>query len=141
MTDVRIALVIVAGLLVAFAGTRHGTHYAHVEVFDHGHVVLIPAGLGVRGRRDGAYVKGRRHGPLFTEEPTGLVGVRRGDPTLGDLYALWGRRMGRPVVHVNGTLWRGAAERVPLGRHDQIVVQEGYAPIAPHRDYRFPPGY
>ena len=40
MTDVRIVLVIVAGPLVAFAGTRHRTHYAHVEVFDHDSAML-----------------------------------------------------------------------------------------------------
>ena len=140
MTDVRWTMVIVVGLLAGCGGGRDSVHYAHVEVFDHGRVVLIPAGLGVDGVRDGAYVSGRHHGPLFTEEPTGLVGVRRPGVTLGDLYAVWGRRLGHPLVHVNGRVWRGGARRVPLGRHDQIVVQEGYAPIVPHPTYRFPPG-
>lgn len=138
MTRVRWALLIVVGLL---AGCGSSTHYAHVEVFDHGRVVLIPAGLGVDGTRDGAYVSGRRHGPLFTHEPTGLVGVRRDGATLGDLYAVWGRRLGDVTVHVDGRRWRGTPAAVPLGPHDQIVVQEGYAPIVPHARYRFPPGH
>ncbi len=138
MTRVRWALVIVVGLL---AGCGSSTHYVHVEVFDHGRVVLIPAGLGMDGSRDGAYVTGRRTGALFTEEPTGLVGVRRSGETLGDLYAAWGRRLGHPTVHVDGRPWRGRASQVPLRPHAQIVVQEGYAPIVPHRAYRFPPGY
>lgn len=141
MTCVRWAWVIVVGLLAGCGTAKTPVHYAHVEVFAHGRVVLIPAGLGIHGRARGAYVSGRRHGPLFTEEPTGLVGVRRSGVTLGDLYAVWGRRLRQPVVHVNGKLWRSGAHRVPLGRHDQIVVQEGYAPVRPHSDYRFPPGH
>jgi hypothetical protein len=140
MTDVRRALAIVVGLLAGCGGAPP-VHYVHVEVFAHGRVVLIPAGLGIDGRRDGAYVRGHRRGVLFTEEPTGLVGVRRPGLTLADLYAAWGRRLGRPMVEVDGRPWRGTAADVPLRPHAQIVVQEGYAPIVPHPTYRFPPGH
>lgn len=141
MTGVRRWWVIVVGLLAGCGNGGTPVHYAHVEVFAHGRVVLIPAGLGMHGTRDGAYVHGRRRGALFTEEPTGLVGVRRAGLTLGDLYAAWGRPLRNPTVHVDGRVWRGTPASVPLRPHAQIVVQEGYAPIWPHAQYRFPPGH
>ncbi len=142
MTRVRRAWVIVVGLLAACGGGSERPHYAHVEIFEHGRVVLIPAGTGITGgTRDGAYVTGGRRGSLYTEEPTGLVALERDGLTLKDLYAAWGRNLGRPTVHVNGRLWKGRADEVPLRGHDQIVVAEGYAPIVPHAEYRFPPGY
>lgn len=138
----RRAPVIALVLLLAGCGGQDKPHYAHVEVFEDGRVVLIPAGTGITGgTRDGAYVRGGRRGPLYTEEPTGLVAVTRDGLTLGDLYAAWGRRLGRPTVHVNGRLWRGSPHAVPLRRHDQIVVAEGHASIVPHAEYRFPAGY
>ena len=144
MTRVRRAWAIVVLLLAGCGSGNAKPDYVHVEVFEHGRVVLIPAGTGIEGgQRDGAYVTGGRRGGegLYTDEPTGLVAVTRGDVTLGDLYAVWGRPLPRATVHVNGRLWRGTPGRVPLRHHDQIVVQEGYAPIVPHAEYEFPPGH
>jgi hypothetical protein len=124
------------------ACARHeARHWVHVELFERGRGVLVPAGIGIRdGVRDGAYVTGGRcRLPLFTEEPTGLVGVARDGLTLGDLYTVWGRRIGAATVHVDGHRWTGSPGAVPLRRHAQIVVQTGNPTIVPHGQYRFPP--
>jgi hypothetical protein len=117
--------------------------WAHLELFAHGKGVLVPAGIGIVGpRRDGAYARGGRcRFPVFTDEPTGLVGLGRDDLTLGDLFAVWGRRLAPDsVVHVDGARWHGAPQAVPLRAHAQVVVQDGTPLVEPHAHYRFPPG-
>jgi hypothetical protein len=117
--------------------------WAHIELFADGEGVLVPAGIGVADpRRDGAYVTGGRcRFPLYTEEPTGLVGLARDDLTLGDLFRVWGRPLARDsVIHVDGERWTGAPAAVPLRHHAQIVVQDGGPLVEPHAQYRFPPG-
>jgi hypothetical protein len=125
---------------------------AHVELFAHGHVVIVPAGVGIAPprRRAGAYVTGGRcRYPLWTSEPTGLVRLARRDLTLGDLFALLGqplsrRRMGawRASVraYANGVPWRGDPRRIPLAERAQIVVQAGPPVLRPNAHYRFPAG-
>jgi hypothetical protein len=124
-------------------GRHEARHWVHVELFERGRGVLVPAGIGIRdGVSDGAYVTGGRcRLPLFTEEPTGLVGVARDGLTLGDLYAIWGRRMGAVTVHVDGRRWTASPGSVPLRSHAQIVVQSGTPTVVPHGRYRFPPGH
>ncbi|MEA2124892.1 MAG: hypothetical protein QOI80_1674 [Solirubrobacteraceae bacterium] len=133
----------------AAGGLTCGAHAArtwiHLELFADGKVVVVPAGIGIRPprRRDGAYVTGGRcRYPLYTEEPTGLVGVARPGLTLGDLFAVWGRPLGaRPTVHVDGRRWTGRPQDIALTRHVQIVVQTGKPAVVPHPRYRFPPGH
>jgi hypothetical protein len=112
---------------------------AHVELFRDGDIVVVPAGIGIRGgRRDGAYVRGRCRASLWTEEPTGLVLMTR--PTkLGALFATWRRPLPRARAWLDGRPWRGALARLPLRDGAQVVVQEG-SPLAPvHAAYTFPP--
>lgn len=124
----------------------------HLELFARGHVVIVPAGIGIAPprRRDGAYVDGGRcRYPLITREPTGVLEVHEGTTaTLGDLFDLWGqplsqRRLagfaGRVRAHVGGREWRGDPRTIPLTRHAQVVLQVGPA-IVPHARYTFPPG-
>ena len=124
-------------------GNHRARHWAHIELFADGKGVLVPAGIGIAApRRDGAYVTGGRcRFPVYTEEPTGLVGLARDDLTLGDLFAVWGRPLARDsVIHVGGELWDGAPADVALRPHAQIVVQEGGPLVEPHAHYEFPPG-
>lgn len=132
---------------------RAAGSWVHVELFAHGKVVIVPAGIGVAPPRteDGAYVRGGRcRYPLFTEEPTGLVGMTRAGLTLGDLFRIWDRPLtrgglagfaGDVRVHVNGGRWSGPPGDVPLRPYDQIVVEAGFPRIEPHATYRFPKGY
>ncbi len=126
------------------------TAWIHLELFARGKVMIVPAGIGIAPpfERDGAYVRGGRcRYPLSTTEPTGLIGVTRPGLTLGDLFAVWGRPLGRselvgvraPVtVHLDGRRWTGEPRDVPLRPHAQIVVQAGLPSVEPHASYRFP---
>ena len=113
---------------------------AHVELFRRGNIVVVPAGIGIRGgTRDGAYVRGRCRAALWTEEPTGLVLMAR-PAKLGALFATWRRRLpGGARAWLDGRPWRGPLARLPLRDGAQVVVQEGL-PLAPvHAAYTFPP--
>ncbi len=122
-------------------GRRFG---AHLELFVHRRVLLVPAGVGVaRG--------GRCSYPLRTREPTGVIEIRRGTrATVGDLFRLWGQPLGprriagfrspAPLLaFVGGRRWQGEPREIPLTRHAQIVLElGGYVP--PHPRYLFADG-
>lgn len=127
---------------------------AHLELFAHDRVVLVPAGIGTEPPRRleaGRIVRARCYGPVATLDPTGLVLVRAGvRATLADLFAAWGkplsaRRMGdfaapgatRVRAFVGGRPWRGAPGSIPLSRHAVIVLQVGPF-VPPHVHYAFP---
>ena len=127
------------------SSTRYGVH---LELFAHGRVILVPAGIGV-GHRATA----RCSYPLRTHDPTGVIGVAGSRPyTLGQFFALWRQPLSptrllgftapatRPVrAYVNGVRWRGDLAAIPLRRHAEIVLELGPV-IPPHPSYRFPPG-
>jgi hypothetical protein len=134
---------------------------AHLELFAAGHVVVIPAGIGLAPpqRRQGAFVTGGRCSyPLRTIEPTGVIEVAPSllgsahTPSLADLFAEWAqplsarrlagfRARGRSVVvgFVGGRRWFGALGAIPLLRHTQIVLEVNGA-VLPHKRYRFQDG-
>lgn len=113
-----------------------GTRYrVHLELFANRRVVIVPAGIG------------GCDAPLRTTEPTGVVELT-GRRTLGDLFAIWGRRLeqngfltfrGRVSAFVNGRGVTGDPGRIALRPRDEIVLEVG-GYVAPHRDYLFPRG-
>ncbi len=125
-----------------------------MEVYAAGHVVLVPAGIGVAPpfARRGAFVVAQRCVyALHTFEQTGRVlsednRVR----TLGELFDLWGEPLGAQrllgfrtpprrsvAAYVNGRRWRGPLRRVPVFSHAEITLEIGpYVP--PHGGYSFP---
>jgi len=124
-------------------GTR-----VHVELFAAGRVVIVPAGIGVRGARArfGRIAAARCRGPLWTTDPSGVVHFH-GPRTLGGLFSAWGRRLrpgrlltfGGPVrLYRNGVRVAGDPRLVRLRDRDELVLQVGPS-IPPHRSYRFPP--
>lgn len=134
-------------------GIRYGVH---VEVFAANRVVLIPAGIGVRGpvRRTAGRISGARcYGPLATLEPTGVILVRRGGADhLRDVFRAWGQpltrvrlvsfqasRGSRVRAFVDGRAWPGSLGSIPLRRHAEIVLEVGLR-VPPHHAYTFPPG-
>lgn len=130
-------------------GRRAGVH---VEVFAADRVVLVAAGIGVRGpiqRLEGRITGARCFGELVTLEPTGVVLLAPGThATVGDLFQSWGRPLGarrllsftgRVRVYVAGHRVPGPAGRVALTPHAEVVLEVGpYVP--PHAGYHFPPG-
>jgi hypothetical protein len=123
-------------------------------VFAANRVVLIPAGIGTRpprGFSEGRIARARCYGALVTLDPTGLVLVRPGARLhLADLFRSWGqplttdrlltfRTATKVRVFVNGRVWPGMPQSVPLRRHAEIVLEVGpYVP--PHAAYTFPRG-
>lgn len=139
----------VPGACRAPLGARDGVH---VELFAANRVVLVAAGIGVRGpvTRSGGRITGARcYGELVTLEPTGVVLVRPGARlTLADLFRGWGRPLsahrvlsftGPVAVFVNGRRRAGPPGTVPLTRHAEIVLEVG-PHVPPHPAYHFPPG-
>jgi len=133
------------------AGKRFGVH---VELFAHGRVVVVPAGIGVAAprRRVGAFVRPRGCSyAVRTLGPAGVVEVRRDARlTLDRLFAVWGQplsatrlagfstRRGAPVrAYVGGRRRRGRLDAIPLSRHAEIVLELGRF-VPPHRSFRFP---
>ena len=134
-------------------GPRAGVH---VEVFGANRVVLIPAGVGVRGPRSfsaGRIADAGCYGELVTLDPTGLALIRPGARlTVADLFRSWGQPLsphriasfatgpGESVrAFVDGRPWPGPPAGIPLRRHAEIVLEVGpYVP--PHAAYTFPPG-
>ena len=142
----------------AGGGRRVG---AHLELFAHRHVVVVPAGIGTAPPvvSSGAYVRAARCSyPVRTREPTGLLELdsRAAGPaqlTLGDLFAVWGQPLSdmrlagfrappgdRVTAYLDGRRWSGDPRAIPLRRHAVIVLEvAGY--VRPHAAYRFPRGY
>ena len=114
-------------------------YLAHLETFVDGRVVLMPAGIGVRGRC--SY-------PLRTREPTGLIEVERGlRPTLADLFHVWGQPLSRrrvlsfegPVrAYVGSRPAAGDPRRIRLWPHAVVTLETGRY-VRPHAHYVFPP--
>ncbi|HTU28339.1 MAG TPA: hypothetical protein VMF07_03085 [Solirubrobacteraceae bacterium] len=147
----------VRGRPLGRCGRRLGPREAaHIELFAENRVVLVAAGVGVRGPRryaDGRIVSARCYGALVTLDPTGVVLVRpRTHLTLAGLFRSWGQPLsptelagfsaaaGQHVrIYVDGRLRRGNPRTVPLTRHAEIVLEVG-PHVPPHRRYTFPPG-
>jgi hypothetical protein len=125
----------------------------HLEIFVNRRVLILPAGIGLRPplRRAGIarLAGGQCAYPLHTLDPTGTVFADRSrERTLGDLFAVWGQRLGprrllsfagRVRVFRNGREWRGDPRRLPLQRHDSVVLEVG-GYVKPHASYLFPEG-
>ncbi|MDQ6729862.1 MAG: hypothetical protein M3022_06090 [Actinomycetota bacterium] len=143
----------VIGRCRARLASRRGVH---VELFAADRVVVIAAGIGVRGPvRFGAgrIASARCYGALATVEPTGVVLLRPGvQLSLGDLFRAWGQpltedragpfaagRGDRVRVYISGRRRPGDPATVPLSVHGEIVVEVGPR-VPPHIAYTFPPG-
>jgi hypothetical protein len=120
---------------------------AHIELFANGRVVVIPAGIGLRGSRAtaGRVTTARCRAHVWTLDATGVLRFTR-RTTLGDVFAVWGRRLGarrllgfRGVVRLyrNGARLRTDPRSVVLRDRDQVVLQVGPF-IPPHAAYWFP---
>ena len=127
---------------------------SHLELFVHGRVVVLPAGIGVAApsRVAGGVVTplGCRY-PVSTIDPTGVIYATAGSAsTLADVFRIWHQPLSRhrllgfasrrPLrVFVNGHRRLGDPRLIRLRRHDEIVVELGRR-VPPHRGYLFPGG-
>jgi len=119
--------------------SRGGARFrVHLELFAERRVIVVPAGIGL--------ARGGCRYPVRTRTPTGVVEAARPGVTLGDLFAVWGRRLGprrllsfagRVRVYVGGRRRPGDPRTLVLAPRAEIVVEVG-AYVAPHRSYVFP---
>lgn len=124
------------------AGSR-----VHLELFAAGRVIVVPAGVGLRGARSryGRVFGARCRADLWTADPSGVVRFR-GARTLGAFFRVWGRRLeprrllsfrGPVRLYRNGERLRVDPRTLALRDGDELVLEVGpYVP--PHREYRFP---
>jgi hypothetical protein len=116
---------------------------AHIELFGNDRGIAVPAGIGIAPPQ-------RRHGAVVTGGRC-VYPLRTVDPTVGQLFELWGLRLsgatlgalrasprGGVVAFVNGRRWAGDPRGIPLSRHAQIVLELGPL-VEPHPAYTFPP--
>jgi hypothetical protein len=130
------------------APLRHGMR-VHLELFANKRVVIVPAGIGVRGPRLrlGNIVAADCRARIRTLDPTGVVWLDRAGDQLGSVFAVWGQPLGPerlagfrgPVsVFVNGTRRAGDPRLLVLRDRDEIVLEVG-GYVAPHASFTFPP--
>ena len=121
----------------------------HLELFAHKRVVIVPAGVGVRGAsvRLGNVVGARCRAQTWTVDPTGVVRFGHADERLGTFFTVWSEPLSRlrlagfqgaVSVFVNGARRNVDPRRLLLHDGDEIVLEVGgYVP--PHVSFRFPP--
>jgi hypothetical protein len=119
----------------------------HIELFAARRVIIVPAGIGLRGARFtlGRATAARCRTPIWTTEPTGVIRFT-GAARLGGVFRVWGQRLdrnrllsfpGRVRLYRNGVRVAGDPTMIALRDHDELVLEVGpYVP--PHRSYRFP---
>jgi hypothetical protein len=126
-------------------------YHAHLDVVVRGVRVVVPAGVGIDGRR-------RLISPLHTHDPTGIVHIESAQDipfTLGQFFTEWGQplsptRVG-PVtvaegeqlrVYNNGKRVSGPPQALKFTAHAEIVVWVGPATQNPNvpDSYNFPSG-
>ncbi|HUJ92511.1 MAG TPA: hypothetical protein VLW05_07410 [Gaiellaceae bacterium] len=121
----------------------------HLELFARKRVVIVPAGVGVRGAtlHLGNVVGAGCRAGIWTVDPTGVVWLDRAGMRLGAVFAVWGQPLsparlagfrGAVSVFVNGARRDVDPRRLALHDGDEIVLEVGgYVP--PHESFRFPP--
>lgn len=115
--------------------------HAHLQLFDRGRVVGVPAGIGIPSGGSCLYW-------LHTHTDDGFIHIE--SPvlrtfTLGAFFDIWGMSLsarqagslrasdGRALrVTVNGNLWNGNPRAIPLRDREEIVIQNGPPFARPH---------
>ena len=109
--------------------------HTHLQIFNRGHVVAIPQGVGISQVQNCLYW-------IHTHSPDGYIHIEAPvmrDFTLGQFFDIWGstlswtRAAGAVAAHgsrlsiwVNGKAWQGRDPRsIVLRDHESIVIQAG----------------
>jgi hypothetical protein len=135
-------------------GIRLHTH-EHLDLYLNGTHVAVPAGVGIGRDANGLFFS-----PLHTHDRTGILHVESSTVrpyTLGMFFRVWGVRLSSTCIgddcaggakmlraFVDGTAFAGDPARIPLRRHEEIVLAFGTSAQLPTRipsSYGFPDGY
>jgi hypothetical protein len=123
--------------------------HSHLAIFYNGKQMQVPALIGFAPNLAGGCLYW-----IHTHDPSGIIHVEapdiappQGGPyTLGMLFDIWGQPLqagdvagfkGNVVAYVNGQRYDGDLKTIPLGAHQQIVLDIGTP--APPPNYAFPP--
>lgn len=115
--------------------------HQHLQLFDRGRVVEVPAQIGIPGASNCLYW-------LHTHANDGIVHVEspiKRTFTLGQFFDIWGQELtharagsiraarGKPLrVTVNGRAYRGDPRAIVLRDHEEIVIENGPPFGRPH---------
>lgn len=105
--------------------------HSHLQLFDRGRAVTIPAGVGIPVGQECLYW-------VHTHSNDGLIHIEapvRRAFTLGDFFDIWGKELTpaaagpvrgrRLTVTVNGKPYAGDPRLIVLADHQEIVIQSG----------------
>lgn len=98
--------------------------HAHLQIFNRGKAVPVPAQIGIVGNGGCLYW-------LHTHTADGIIHIEapvKRTFTVGQFFDIWGRPIPRGKslrVTVNGKRWSGNPENIPLRDHEEIVMQSG----------------
>jgi hypothetical protein len=122
---------------ISCAGMEYAAEHihSHLELFDRGRSVTIPAGVGIENNARCLYW-------VHTHTADGYIHIEapvKQPYTLGQFFDIWGQPLswtqaaslsashgGRLSIWVNGAAWHGRDPRaIVLRDHETIVVQNG----------------
>ncbi len=108
--------------------------HAHLQLFDRGHKVSVPAGIGIPSNGSCLYW-------LHTHTDDGFIHVESpmvATFTLGQFFDIWGMTLSRTqaaslraargrhlTITINGKAYTGDPRRIVLRDREEIVVQNG----------------
>jgi hypothetical protein len=118
--------------------------HAHLALFQDGHEVAVPAGVGYSNTARCLY-------SLHTHKPDGLIHAESAVPTgytLGQFFDIWGQTLSLtqsgPItasggetlhVYVNGTPYSGNPRDIQLRSHQALVIEAGQVVQPPPFDF------
>jgi hypothetical protein len=125
--------------------------HTHLAIFYNGRQMQVPQFIGFAPSIAGGCLYW-----IHTHDASGIIHLEapdinppQGGPyTLGMLFDIWGQPLERndvaglagPVTaYVNGEKYDGDLRAIPLGAHQQVVLEVG-TPLVPPPNYAFPPG-
>lgn len=124
--------------------------HTHLALYFHGKQIQVPKQIGIVPSASGGCLYW-----LHTHDESGIIHVEApqlgapngGGFTLGKFFMVWGQPLtnsnvagmkGPVAAYVNGMRYNGDLRAIPLGSHQQIVLEVG-TPTVPAPNYLFPP--
>ncbi len=136
---------------ITCAGMEYATLHvhSHIAIFDNGVQIQIPKLIGGTQTPTGGCLYW-----VHTHDASGIIHIEspvlapdgQSGFTLGNLFDIWGESLsndnvagisGPVTIYVNGVKYDGDPKAIPLGSHQQIVLEVGK--LVPAPVYAFPP--
>lgn len=135
---------------ITCAGMEYATLHvhSHLAIFDNGKQIQVPRLLGGTPTASGGCLYW-----IHTHDASGIIHIEspqlappgQSGFTLGNLFDIWGQPLasdnvagikGPVTAYVNGVKYDGDLRAIPLGAHQQIVLEVGK--VVPPPNYTFP---